>query len=410
VRRYWKQARTLLLYFLIPGISAVTPLLVYPALTSRYGAAGFAAVAIAQSLGYAGSVIAELGWGVLGPQRVARADGANRESLYQSAIATKSIAIAIIAPLAAIAAFVIAIDFKPAAALLAFATVTMASSPSWYLVGANRPLTILWTEALPRMLLLSSAAFAIVLGAPLEVYGIITLLAVMVTLVLASRATRHRLIPGRAAFSRGGAVIRAQLPLTFGRTISVIYTSLPVAIVGIVNPPSVALFGAIERLMRMALSILGGVPSRLQSWIGVAHGQERVTRSRRSLLVNLALGVVCGMGFALVAPWVASIVFVGEIPIPFEIAALSGCVLASICVSRGFGLSLVAEGKANWIAAANVAAAIVGLATIFALAGALGAAGAILSELLAELAGLIVQAIILFFGYLWIGKNPQDDN
>ncbi|TIH35584.1 lipopolysaccharide biosynthesis protein [Subtercola vilae] len=405
-----KQLRTLLFYFLIPGISAVTPLLVYPALTIRFGENGFASVAIAQSIGYAGSVIAELGWGVLGPQRIARADKAGRASLYGSALATKGTASLIVAPLAAIATALIVTDHQLAAGILAFATVTMALSPSWYLVGANRPLTILWTEGIPRTVMLVGAAVGIALGAPLELYGIATLVAVVVTLCLVSRATGERVIPHRASFGTGRAVLREQLPLTFGRMVSVIYTSLPIAIVGVVNPGAVALYGAVERLMRMALSILSGVPSRLQSWIGVATGAERLRRSRLSILMNVALGLVCSVGFALVAPFVASIVFAGRIPIPFSISALSACVLLTICASRGFGLSLVAEGRSNWIAAANIVAALVGVGAIFSLSSLLGAPGAILGELASEVAGLLVQAIILYFGHRWIrGRDTLDD-
>lgn len=401
------QLRTLLFYFLIPGISAVTPLLVYPALTARFGETGFASVAIAQSLGSAGSVIAELGWGVIGPQRIARAAPGNRSRLYGSSLATKGIAVAIVAPLAGLAAALITTDHRFAAALLAFATVTMALSPSWYLVGANRPLTILYTEGLPRTVLLASAALGIAFGAPLELYGVATMLAVVITLLLVWRATGERAYPERRDFAGGRSVIREQLPLTFGRMISVIYTALPVAIVGIVHPSAVPVFGAVERLMRMSLNVLGGVPSRLQSWIGVVHGEERIRRSRRSLLINIVFGLVAAVGFGLLAPWVATIVFAGEIDIPFEISALSATVLFTICASRGFGLSLVAEGRSNWIAAANVAGALVGISTVFALAGPWGAAGGIVGELAAEIAGLLVQAGILFFGGRWMARGDD---
>jgi O-antigen/teichoic acid export membrane protein len=401
------QIRTLFFYFLIPGISAVTPLLVYPALTFRFGEEGFASVAIAQSLGSAGAVIAELGWGVIGPQRIARADRAGRTRLYGSALATKGLAVLIIAPLAGLAASLIVSDHQVAAAILASATVTMALSPSWYLVGANRPLTILYTEGIPRTVLLIGAAIAIAVGAPLELYGIATFLAVACTLFLVWGAVGERPLPTGQDFREGGHVIREQLPLTFGRMISVIYTSLPVAIVGIVYPSAVPVFGAVERLMRMALNILSGVPSRLQSWIGVVHGEVRIRRSRQSILINLALGLVSAVGFALLAPLVAKFVFAGQIDIPLEISALSASVLLAICASRGFGLSLVAEGRSNWIAAANVAGAIVGVATVFTLASAFGAAGAILGELSAEVAGLLVQAIILFYGHRWIHRRDD---
>jgi O-antigen/teichoic acid export membrane protein len=402
-RRFsWRQIRTLAFYLLIPGLSAVTPLLVYPALTFRYGREGFASVAIAQSIGYAGSVVAELGWGVLGPQRVARADRSRRAELYASALATKSVACVVVVPVAVVATVLIVDDHQLAAALLCAATVTMCLSPSWFLVGANRPLTILWTEGLPRTGLLAAAAGAIALGGPLELYGAATVVAVLLTQVMVSRAAGQRVLPARSGLASGRVVLREQLPLTFGRMVSVVYTSLPIAITGLVNPAAVPAFAAVERLMRMALSILGGVPSRLQSWVGVATGAERTLRSRRSLLINLLLGVVAALGFFLLAPPVAHLVFAGKIAVSFQLSALSATVLLAICVSRGYGLSLVAEGRATWIAAANVGAAVVGTAAVFVLADRIGAPGAVLGELVAEVVGLLIQASILYAGHRWI--------
>lgn len=401
--RRLRQATNLLLYLLIPGLGAATPLLVYPALTARYGSEGFAAVAVAQSLGLAGATICELGWSVLGPQRVARAQAAERASLYQSALATKLIATIVGAPIAAVVAAAIATDYKPAAAFLAAASVATCLSPSWFLVGANRPLAILAFEGIPRLIIMAGVAGLLLVGAPLVVYGIGTLLAVIFTQIAVSLRFGQRLVPRFSVFVEGRSIIRQQLPLTGGRAVSVVYTSLPIAIVGIVNPSAVAVFAAVDRLMRMALAILGGVPSRLQSWVGSAPEDGRVKRSRQSLLMNTALGAIAGIGFAVLVPFVAGLVFSGTIDIVWEVAVLGGAILFAICTSRGFGLSLVAEGRANWIALANVFAAIAGVATTFALAGPLGAPGAQLGGLCAEVVGIAVQAACLFWA-----RRPRD--
>lgn len=401
------QLRTLAFYFLIPAISAATPLLVYPAVTTRFGAGGFASIVIAQSIGGAGGVVAELGWSVLGPQRIARGTAEQRRDLYQSALATKGLAVLIVAPLAAASTALVVQDHHFASALLAFGSTSIALSPSWFLIGSNRPLTILWTEGVPRTLLLAASAGGIALGGPLVLYGAATLASVVLTVLLVSKSMDQPLFPSRTAFKAGRAVIREHLPVTFGRVVSVVYTSLPIAIVGLVNPSAVASFGAVERLTRMSLSVLSGVPSRLQSWVGVAGGVERTRRSRRSILINLALGVLSAVGFALLAPFVASIVFAGRIDISFELSAIASCIILAVCTSRGYGLSLVAEGRASWIAAANIGAAIVGLVTIFTLAGSFGARGALVGEIAAEAAGLLVQCFILHNWRRHLGRRPR---
>ena len=54
-----------------PALSAVTPLIAIPAITSTAGARGWEAYALGLSIGSAACVIIELGWPLTGPQRVA---------------------------------------------------------------------------------------------------------------------------------------------------------------------------------------------------------------------------------------------------------------------------------------------------------------------------------------------------
>lgn len=397
-----RQFRTLAFYFAIPAISAVTPLLVLPALTAEYGARGLAAIGIGQSLGSTAAVIGELGWGVLGPQRIARATLEGRRQMYELALATKISALSLVVPLAALAAYYVADDHQAASALIAFAFGLTAMSPSWFLTGLNKPILILLGEALPRLVLSAGVAIAILAGAPLELYGLSLLAAVCITWVLVARVTGQRLWPSRQAFRAGPGAIRTQLPLTGGRIVSVLYTFLPVTLVALISPSSTATFTAADRLMRMALSLLGGVPQRLQSWVGVMNGHARLNRSRQSLMMNAMLGLVAGLGFAVCAPWVAVFVFSGSVTIDIHISAISGAAIFVICASRGFGLSLVAEGKANWIAAANIGAALTGVASIYLFAREWGTHGALLGTLSAEIVGLLIQALTLFFGYRWV--------
>lgn len=244
-------------FFLIPALNAISPLIVIPALTYTYGAAGWASVAIAQSVGMAAASIAELGWGVLGPQRIARSDVSSRREIYMAALASKIAAVVILAPLAALISFNLVADYKIAATVLTAAISAGALSTSWYFVGCNRPFSIIWAESIPRLGLLSAAGWAIYLGAPLEVYGISLMLAVLLSLAMSSRLAGHPLCPRFLDLKRGSIEVKKQISITLGRSISVIYTSLPVTLVSLVSPQSVAAFAAVERLMRMALSVLG---------------------------------------------------------------------------------------------------------------------------------------------------------
>jgi O-antigen/teichoic acid export membrane protein len=392
----WRHIWNIASYFLIPALSAVTPFLVIPVLTRTYGSSGWSSIAIAQSVGSAAAVIAELGWGVLGPQRVARAGIGERAEIYESAIATKLTSVAVLLPIAASATYFLVDEHRLAAVVMTTAFTAAAMSPSWFLVGLNRPLAIVVVEVVPRLGASIGAAVVLLNEGPLEVYGGLLLVAVLVTLVLASRMCEQRLIPRRASFAAGWRTIRLQLPVTLGRAVSVAYTALPITIVSLVSPAAVPIFASLERLMRMGLSVLTGIPSRLQSWVGQAEGAERKRRSRKSLRYNCLLGFGSAIGFNVAVPLVTPFVFSDTVAIPFEATlAMSGVVFA-VCCSRGFGLSLVAEARSNWIAVANIFAAVSGTATIFVLASVLGVMGGILGEIVAEVVGLAVQAIALF--------------
>lgn len=405
--RRLRQLRTLALYIAIPAVSAVTPLVVLPALTTAYGAPGLASIAIGQSLGASAAVIAELGWSVLGPQLVAKSSTEQRRQLYRSAFATRLTALAVVAPIAVIISFLLAPDFKWAAAIIALGLSLSALSPSWFLIGTNRPLLILATEAGPRLLLSVLSAMLLLTGAPLLVYGAGIAVAAIITWLVTARVTQQALWPSVSDFREGRVVILRQFPLTFGRIVSVLYTSLPVTIVALVSPSSTATFAAIDRLLRMATTLLGAIPTRLQSWVGADPHPSGRHRSRQSLVANACLGFVSGLGFAVLAPFVGNYVFSGVVTFSPELTALAGAVIFAICTSRGFGLSLVAEGKANWIAAANIGAAAVGVTSIYLLGGLWGADGAVVGELAAEIVGLAIQALILFTGHRWIGRRKR---
>ncbi len=314
-----------------------------------------------------------------------------------AALASKISAVAVFAPLSAVISFSLVTEHKAAAALLAAAISAGALSSSWYFVGCNKPFSIIWAEGVPRLILLSVAGGAIFLGAPLEIYGGALLMAITFTVFASSKLAGQPAWPQLSDFRAGLTEVKAQLPITLGRSISVVYTSLPITLVSLTSPQSVASFAAVERLMRMALSILGGVPSRLQSWIGSANANETTLRSRKSLGYNFLLGMFSAICFFFLASTLGRYIFSNTVEISWVNAFLSSFLLLVICVSRGYGLSLVAESKGTWIAAANILATVVGITSILSLSRLLGAPGAIAGEILAEVAGLLLQAFILHY-------------
>lgn len=385
-----RRAVSLLLFVVIPAAAAIAPLLVIPAITSRFGAAGWGSVAVGLSVGVAASVVGELGWSIVGPQRIARDAGLRRET-FDHALASRLVAVLLVAPVAVLTTSLVVEAHKSAALVLTLGVLAGSLSPSWFFTGLGRPLAILACETVPRVLFAVASAAIILLGGPLEAYGAGMILAALVTAILAARHPDVRLLPSRKALRAVPATMRAQAVLLLGRGLTTIYKSLPVVLVGIVSPGSVAAFAAVDRPLRMALTVLTAVPNRLQSWLGTSDARTAAKRSRVSLALNAGLGVVSGLAFALGMPFVAVHLFSGVVGVGTGLALLGGLLIAVICLSRGCGLSLVAAGRADDTTAAAAASAVVAVVAVPLGALSAGTEGAVIGLVLAEVAGILLQ-------------------
>lgn len=386
----------------IPLLSAVSPLIALPAITRGFGAEGWAAVAIGQSFGAAVAVLLELGWGLTGPQRVARQATRNRRQTYVLALLTKGL-LAIPAVAAAMVAGAWAAPAaKDAAAWSAAAAAIAGMSSAWFFIGIGRPGQLFASETVLRVSAAIAGAVAIDLGAPLLVYPVSLLAAAgaasIAGLLLVGGhrvAWRPLLRPGRLRLA-----CRAQSVALGGRLISSLYIALPTAIVGVAAPQALALFAAVERLQRMGLTVAQAVPNAMQGWVGAAAGAERLRRIRIAIAANAAFGVFAGIAAGIGLPLASHLLFSGVVSVPPVLAWSSGLLVATVCTSRAVGLlGLVGLRRVGAIASSAAVGAAVGVTAIWTLSRALGAVGGLLGEVLAELAVLIYQGAVLARAY-----------
>lgn len=390
-RQWARRFLSLSPYFAIPFLSAVTPFLALPAITSTYGVSGWATVAIAQAAGTFAGLLVELGWGVTGPQRVARMNGKTAASLYRQSVTTKLTVFCVIASPIFFVAHALSPEFKAAGGAIAVATAALGLSPAWFYIGKGRPLRILLFESIPRLIAVAIAAVAIYRNAPIVTYAVGLVASVLVSLLLTAVAG------GLGWFQWAGslAAMRSQSIVIVGRVIGGAYTSLPTVLLSFVHPNSVPLYAAADRLARMGLSVLAGVPARLQSWIGHESAIVRSQRAKKSLGYNAALGLFSGLTFFVLAPWATRILLSDSVSMNYATSALGGLLVLAVCTSRGFGLSMVSAGRANQLTFAIVLSALVSIPLIFTLGAEFGANGGLLAVLMAEITGIAIQAIIV---------------
>ena len=384
------------LYLLPPMLSAVTPLLVFPAVTHVYGAQGLGAIGIAQSVGVAASVIGELGWAVVGPQKIASMSAKERALYVRVASTTRLIALIVVLPLCVAVVSLLTPAFAFEAAVVSAGSALAGLSLGWAWIGANRPSRMLLLESIPRVLFSVTAAGLILAGGSLSTYGFALILAALFSLIagVLDFQAHDRSLVVRASTLR--SAYREQALITGSRVVTAGYTALPVSLIALVSPAAVPLFTAVDRLARMALSVMAALPNRLQSWVG-SSGSLEITRSRsrRQLIINSGAGLIAGVAFALAAPAAAHVVFSATVTLEPGLAWISGAMVAVICASRGLGLSLVAAGRASWLLPASVVACIVGVGAVLGFGYIVGAVGAVIGVLLGEAAGAVCQVLAL---------------
>ncbi len=388
-------------YILIPILAAVSPLLVLPAITANHGASAWASVAIGQSIGTALATVVELGWGLNGPQRVARTSGRSSLRWLTLSLQTKMVALVPASIVAVVAAASLAPSDSLTSSLVACAMTTSALTATWFFLGKGAPWLILATDGLPRLACLGLSAMFLVMGAPLVTYPLLGLLlpsavAPCLALYIAARSAPK----STKLWWRSRAVISAlklQSTALFARAASAVYIALPITLVSIASPASVAAFAAGERLMRMGLAAVAVVPNAMQAWVGApADRQSKWSRAKRAMAANAALGFIAAMVFGLAAPWAITWVFSGVVALDTISVWLFALAIFIICTSRGTGgIGLVALTRVRAIAISAAAGATVGVPAILVGAAWGGVPGAVAGEIIAELTVLAVQVIAI---------------
>ena len=233
-RRVLRRGRELAVYLLGPVLGAVASLATLPAVTATHGAAGWAAVALGQSLGGTAGVAVELGWGVDGVQRTARQAARNVARTSAAALATKLVVGVPVTVLAAVVAAALSGGRPLVAALVTIATVLPAFANGWALMGQGRAVTLLLGETLPRSCSFLLATAVLLLGGSLTAFAVVLLLGCACLPVVSAALVGVR--PAdvtRLRLRRVLVLVRAQTHALTSRVASAVYASFAITIVAV---------------------------------------------------------------------------------------------------------------------------------------------------------------------------------
>lgn len=410
ISRYVVGAGKLAGFLLIPMLSAATPLLSIPAVSYKFGADGWASIAIGQSIGTGLGVLVELGWSLTGPQAVARLSEGSARQLYVDALASKVLIGLFIAPAAFLIPYAVVNEHAVAAGLSGVAAAIVGLTPAWYFMGTARPRHILYSESLPRLGAVTISSGAILAGAPLWIspaaLGLAALCAPIAGWMIVQRKAAIATSIEFPMFKSVVATVREQSPVAVGRAGNAIYIAFAVGLVGIAAPGIVAAFAGPERLQRMYLLVLQAIPNSMQAWLGRSERDPEALRQSVLKVVgaNAIAGAAAGVVFAAIGPLLASVVFVGEIAVSREMVIVCAATILLTCLTRATGgLALVRYGRERAVALSGVLGAAVGLAAIVYGARHYGAIGALIGGTIAEGSVLIMQGVLL--AHLMYGRR-----
>lgn len=368
---------------LLLGVAGIA---VVPAIIAFSSAEVWASVAVGQALGILGSVITGYGWAVTGPADLARLPlGRRFPYLALSLVARAPFAAAALVAGAA-TLWLIAPGFL-AESVVAYAATTLSGlSCTWYYVGVQRPLTLLWAETLPRVGGSLGAVLLMWRGVP-TAWALTSLVAGMVgALALValveyrrSRSTVRNTLAAshlsvgdraRATMRRAHATMVSQ-SRGFGIALAnAASMAAPMVLAPMVFGGGFADLALVDKLIKQSASVMAPIINSLQGWVPAAKNSHGlVARLVRATRISVGSSAALLLVLLVAAPPILHLMGAGRVAVAYWLVASGAVLAAASYLERIYSRTvLIALGLSTPVLRVSVACALAGV--IFALGGA----------------------------------------
>lgn len=384
--------RRLLSFASLPMISLVSSVAVIPVIASVAGAQGWAAVALGQALGAGAATVLQYGWGFTGPTLLAPLGPRERARLLWVSILARLLLAAVLIPVAAVIAALLAPDGRVwLAALTTVATATFGLSALWFFVGTGRAGHAARYETVPRLAAVSaSAVLVLVTGDP--IYYPVVFLAGQV-LALSWLTLRLASISFSAdTWAHAFRTFRTQRFAAGSDVVVAVSQSMPTSLVAGVANGALPVFAAGDRLSKLAQSAIQPLFNAFQGWVSESPREDRAGRMRLSVLATSVCGLVVGSALAVGLPLVDGVLFAGEVEVRFDVSVPFGIALALYSLTSSINFNVLApRGRTRHIFRSTAVGAVVAVTGVSLLAHSFGAVGGAIAVVLAQLSVLGVQ-------------------
>ncbi|MCZ1074515.1 lipopolysaccharide biosynthesis protein [Rhodococcus ruber] len=382
------------------ALTGFANLLTVPFVIVNAGGAGWASVAVGQSIGALVGVFTLLGWVQSGPTAVARASDAARGRYYMDSVYVRSLTLVATVPAVALASAALGTAHPTATTLSAVALLVVNIGANWFYVGEANPRGLFVFDTVPRTIGIVAATAAIACGFPIEGYSAIVLAGAVVAAIMSLFDVGRRY--GSGGFRPFGlrpywSLVAAQKHGIGTALLSSFYLSMPMLVVQHFAPSAVPQYALIDKIKQQALTAYRPISQALQGWTPRGGAASVLRRTQRASQIAWTLGMLGGIVLVAGAIPLGHVLSGGELVIGWDLAVPVSVAFAANIISVTLGVAcLLPLGLEKHVTASAALGVVVMLPLLFPLIKVAGGVGSAWSVAFGQLAVAGYQSVILF--------------
>ncbi|MGP4031781.1 lipopolysaccharide biosynthesis protein [Pseudarthrobacter sp. 1C304] len=327
-------------FALVPAATMASTLLVLPLLSRQFGPLGWSAVGIGQSIGAFVSIVAGMGWQVVGAQLVAESSPLRRRTLFVESLKSRAAMLMVLLVPAIAVCCLLTPAYQFEAAVFVIAMGLNCLNASWYFSGTGQSRFVLINEGLVR---LSGYLISIPLLAwtqSLMVYAVVLLATGLISAFCNFAAI---LLPwSTVAWKQSNRtidVVKEQLTGAVSRMLTATQLHVGPAIVAVVQPQSLHVFVALYNVHKAVNNATAAYPQAFAWWVGSSNSLvERIRRTRLLSFVTLSVVIAISLGWAVLGIPLVAWLYNGNVELSTELNLVCGVSMAMFAASRAAGL------------------------------------------------------------------------
>lgn len=325
---------------------ALSSILAFPILINLLGLTEWGKLAFAQALGLIVATVANWGYQNYGQKLVAGMTKSNQISILFQAAQIRFFATATI--FVACCLFLAIAMPEDALALCAGAAGYFINGLSniWYFQGTDQTRKAVVLEAIPKILSMWLAIFALLMQGSLlafclvffaiSFFGSIFALLKLIGLTLTSKAAR-------TCFQSVHTMSRSWMGAA-ASAVSLVYMTIPIVVVGILAPAALPMYALLERLIRFTSLGLSPVTASIQSWVLIDQATQKLEVTIKKIAVVLLVYTIgAAMGFGFLLSGLGYLLPRSDAAIPTVLALLASVTLAASLSTQVLGPAFLAS-------------------------------------------------------------------